>query len=68
MKKKNEINNTDNLKGIVINMEKVYKTMKSSGIWNITIGIISICVSVFVGVAIIVNGARLLSKKNDILF
>ena len=49
-------------------VEKVYKTMKSVGIGNLVLGICMIVLGVGVGVAIIVNGARLLHKKSDLLF
>ena len=48
--------------------EKIYKTMKVVGIWNLVMGIVTIVVSVLAGSAMIVNGARLLKKKSEILF
>ena len=49
-------------------MEKVYKVMRTSGAWNIAIGIVLIAVSVTAGVISIVNGAALLKNKSDITF
>lgn len=49
-------------------MEKIYKTMKNVGIGNLVLGICMVIVGVGVGVAMIINGATLLSKKKDILF
>ena len=49
-------------------MEKIYKTMKSAGIWNLVVGIISIIMGCFIGVCMIANGARLLMKKKELLF
>ncbi|MCI7099482.1 MAG: hypothetical protein MR966_11420 [Lachnospiraceae bacterium] len=49
-------------------MEKVYKVMRTSGAWNIVIGIVLIAVSVTAGVISIVNGAALLKNKSDITF
>ena len=46
-------------------MEKVYKVMRTSGAWNIVIGIVLIAVSVTAGV---INGAALLKNKSDITF
>jgi hypothetical protein len=48
--------------------EKVYKTMKSSGICNIVLGICSIILGVGIGVTTIINGAILLKKKSHLLF
>ena len=43
--------------------EKLYKKMKSVGVSNLVFGIVTIA-----GVMMIVNGARLLAHKSDILF
>lgn len=48
--------------------EKIYATMKSVGVANLVVGIIIIAAGIAAGVSIIVNGARLLSKKSDLLF
>ncbi len=48
--------------------ERVYKTMKRIGAWNIVFGVVLIVVGVTVGVMQIVHGGKLLSHKNDILF
>lgn len=48
--------------------EKVYKTMKSVGIGNLVLGIGIIIFGIGAGIAIIVNGAKLLRKKSDLLF
>ena len=48
--------------------ERVYHTMKSTGVGNLVLGIIVIVFGVAVGVTMIVNGAKLLSKKSDLLF
>jgi len=49
-------------------MEKIYKTMKSVGVWNLVIGILLIVAGVLAGVFMILNGTRLLKKKSDLLF
>lgn len=49
-------------------MEKVYKTMVGTGTANIVLGIILIIVGITAGVITLVNGARLLNNKKDILF
>ena len=48
--------------------EKIYKTMNSVGIWNLVLGIVVVVVGALSGVAMIVNGARLLKRKSDVLF
>lgn len=49
-------------------MEKVYKTMVGAGTANIVLGIILIIVGVTAGVITLINGARLLNNKKEILF
>ena len=44
--------------------EKLYKKMKS----NLVFGIVTIAFGIGAGVMMIVNGARLLAHKSDILF
>lgn len=48
--------------------EKVYKTMKSVGAWNIVLGIIVIVIGVAVGVCQLINGGKLLKDKKEITF
>lgn len=48
--------------------EKVYKTMKKVGAWNIVFGVILIVVGVTVGVMQIVHGGKLLKDKKEIMF
>lgn len=48
--------------------EKIYKTMNSVGIWNLVIGIVVVVVGSLTGAAMIVNGARLMKRKSDVLF
>ena len=48
--------------------EKVYKTMRNVGGWNIAIGVVLIVVGVTVGVLQIVHGGQLLNNKKDITF
>ena len=43
--------------------EKIYKTMSSS----LTVGIIVLATGIVTGIMMIVNGARLLKKKSEIL-
>jgi hypothetical protein len=49
-------------------MEKAYKTMTSSGAANIAAGIVVIVAGVAAGVLTIINGARLLKNRNEIIF
>lgn len=48
--------------------EKSYKTMKSVGGGSIALGIIVLVTGIATGVLTIINGARLLKEKSDILF
>ena len=48
--------------------EKVYKTMTTTGACSIVVGIIIIVSGVVCGILSIVNGARLLKKKSEIIF
>ena len=48
--------------------EKVYTTMNGSGIMNMVLGIVSIVVGVAGGILLIISGAKLLDRKNNILF
>ena len=48
--------------------EKVYKTMKNAGAWNIVLGTVLIAISVTVGILSIIHGAKLLIDKKEILF
>lgn len=48
--------------------EKVYKTMKNVGGWNIAIGIVLIVVGVATGILQIIHGGKLLNNKKDITF
>lgn len=49
-------------------MEKVYKTMKSVGSFNLVLGILMIVSGIGFGILVIAKGARLLKHKSDILF
>lgn len=49
-------------------MEKIYNTMKSVGVWNLVLGIVLILSGLAAGIFLIVNGAKLLKKKSDLLF
>lgn len=49
-------------------MEKAYKTMTSSGAANFAAGIVMIVAGIAVGVITIINGARLLKNRNEIIF
>lgn len=48
--------------------EQVYKTMKSVGVTNLVMGILTIAAGVATGIYLIISGGRLLSKKSDLLF
>ncbi len=48
--------------------EKIYKTMKSVGAFNIVIGIIIIVSGIAIGTLIIAKGAKLLKDKSELTF
>lgn len=48
--------------------EKIYKTMKRVGAWNIAFGVILIVIGIAVGVFQIIQGGTLLSEKKEITF
>jgi len=52
----------------VLGVEKVYQSMKSVGIFNLIIGIALIVFGAVAGSFVIVNGAKLLHRKNDVIF
>lgn len=47
--------------------EKIYKTMSRSGKSSLTIGIILLVIGITSGVLLIINGARLLRGKSEIM-
>jgi hypothetical protein len=49
-------------------MEKIYNTMKTVGVWNLVMGILLIVAGVVSGTLLILNGAKLLKKKSELLF
>ena len=51
-----------------MNNEKVYRTMSFAGAGDIGVGVIVLVVGVAAGVMAIVNGARLLGARKNILF
>lgn len=49
-------------------MEKIYKTMKSVGAFNVVMGILMIVSGIAFGVVVIAKGAKLLKRKSEIMF
>lgn len=47
--------------------EKIYKTMTSSGVFNLVLGIVTLVTGVTSGVLLIITAARLLKQKSDIM-
>jgi len=47
--------------------EKIYKTMRGTGVSNIVLGVIVLVTGITAGVLIIVNGARLLKRKSSVM-
>lgn len=49
-------------------MEKLYKTMRNTGVLNIIIGSVIAVAGLSVGILAIVSGAILLKRKSEITF
>ena len=47
--------------------EKIYKTMFGTGVSSLIVGIVVLVTGVTAGVMMIINGARLLRRKSEIL-
>ena len=47
--------------------EKLYKTVSGAGAGNLVLGIITLVTGIVTGILMIVNGARLLKGKSDIM-
>ena len=47
--------------------EKLYKTVSGAGAGNLALGIITLVTGIITGILMIVNGARLLKGKSDIM-
>ena len=48
--------------------EKAYKTMKQTGAGTLAVGIVVAVTGLVAGILCIVNGARLLKNKSDLIF
>lgn len=48
--------------------EKIYKTMSFTGAWDIAIGVVVMIVGISAGILAVINGARLLAARKNILF
>lgn len=48
--------------------ERAYKTMKKVGAGSIALGIFTLVFGIACGVLMVINGAKLLRRKSDILF
>lgn len=48
--------------------EKVYKTISSSGAFNIALGICTLVAGIVSGILLIVNGGKLLKSKSKMIF
>ena len=47
--------------------ENLYKTVSGAGAGNLALGIITLVTGIVTGILMIVNGARLLKGKSDIM-
>jgi len=48
--------------------EKAYKTMTQTGAGSVALGIIVLVTGIVTGILCIINGARLLKNKSDLMF
>ena len=48
--------------------EKIYRTMKGTGLTNIVLGIVTMVTGITGGILLIISGARLLAGKSRIMF
>lgn len=48
--------------------EKVYKTMRNAGVWNIVFGVLMIVGGVTIGIIQLVHGGKLLKEKKEVMF
>ncbi len=48
--------------------EKLYRTMRGTGAANIVIGVLTLVVGITSGILLLISGAKLLSRKSNILF
>jgi hypothetical protein len=51
-----------------MNNEKIYKTMAVVGAGDLSVGIVVLVTGIVAGVLLIINGARLLKGKSDLIF
>ena len=51
-----------------MNNEKTYKTMASTGAADLALGIVVLVTGIAAGIMLIINGARLLKGKSDLMF
>lgn len=63
----NLLNRYNDFSGGMDMNEKIYKTMSGSGTCSLVLGIIVLVTGISAGVMMIVNGARLLRGKSEIL-
>lgn len=49
-------------------MEKIYKTMRSTGAGSLATGIVVLVLGLSAGVYLIINGGRLLKRKEELMF
>lgn len=51
-----------------MNNEKIYKLMTNVGAGDLALGIIVLITGIVTGILMIINGARLLRSKSDLMF
>lgn len=48
--------------------EKAYKTMKAAGVADIVLGMVVLVAGIACGILSIINGAKLIQHKSDLIF
>lgn len=52
----------------MMNNEKAYQTMKSAGAGDLALGVIILVTGIACGILAIINGAKLMRNKSDLIF
>ena len=63
---KSTVQNKGKRRQLLMN-EKLYKTVSGAGAGSLALGIITLVTGIVTGILMIVNGARLLKGKSDIM-
>jgi hypothetical protein len=48
--------------------EKIYKVVRTTGAWDLAIGIVTIVFGLAAGIVLVISGAKLLLSRSKIMF